>query len=131
MGTPSRGLTPIKAGKSHLVEKKEEQGKLAKERSLVRQLESDLESHREAALRQWQAGARKSQDRAASLGRESQRVFLDPSCLMENLQLKTNLDRRVGERRPLQGGETSTELLQVEAEISPLEGKRKRADEAR
>ena len=64
-------LDHIKAGNSQMVEKKEEQGKLAKERSLIRQLELNLESHREAALRQRQAGAKKSQDRVASLGRES------------------------------------------------------------
>ena len=99
----------------------EQQGKLARERSLVLQLESDLQ-HREAALRQRQAGARKRQDSAASLGRESQEVFLDPSRLPENLQLKADLDSSVGERRLLQGGETSTELLQLEADISPSRG---------
>ena len=30
-----------------------------------------------------------------------------------------------------QGGETSTELLKLEAEISPLKGKRRRAEKAR
>ena len=46
------------------MEKEEEQGKLAKDSSLILQLESDLQ-HREAALRQRQAGARKSQESAA------------------------------------------------------------------
>ena len=55
----------------------EQQGKLARERSRVLQLESDLQ-HREAALWQRQAGARERQDSAASLGRELQGVFLDP-----------------------------------------------------
>ena len=80
---------------------------LARERSLVLQLEADLQ-HREAALRQLQAGARERQDSAASLGRESldrevQGVFLDPSLLTENLQLKADLDSSMRERRLLQG----------------------------
>ena len=80
---------------------------LARERSLVLQLESDLQ-HREVALRQLQAGARERQDSAASLGRESldrevQGVFLDPSLLQENLQLKADLDSSMRERRLLQG----------------------------
>ena len=37
----------------------------------------------------------------------------------------------MGERRLLQGEETSIEILQLEAKISPLEGKRRRAEEAR
>ena len=79
----AKRLDPLKAGNSRLGETKEKQGKLAKERFLVLQLESDR-PRREAALRQRQAGARKSQDSVASLGRESmnkksQRVFLDPS----------------------------------------------------
>ena len=52
----------IQSLKSSLVE---QQSKLARERSLVLQLESELQ-HREAALRQLQAGARERQDRAAS-----------------------------------------------------------------
>ena len=34
-------------------------------------------------------------------------------------------------KRVQQGGETSTELLQLEAEISPLKGKLRKAEEAR
>ena len=108
----------------------EQQGELDRKGSRALQLESILQ-HKEAALKQWQAGARKIQDSAPSLGRESQRVFLDPSRLTENLQLKAGLDSRVGERWLLQGGEASTELLQREAEISPIKGKWKRAEEAR
>ena len=47
---------PLEAGNSQLGETKEKQGKRAKERSLVLQLESDL-PHREATLGQRQAGA--------------------------------------------------------------------------
>ena len=56
---------------------------------------------------------------------------MDPSRWTENLQLKADRDSSVGERSLLQGGKTSIELLQLEAEISPLKGKRRRAEEAR
>ena len=68
------------------------------------ELESDLQ-HREAALRQWQAGAKERQDSAASLGRESldrelQGPFLDTSLLTENRWRKADLDSSIRERRP-------------------------------
>ena len=59
----------------------EQQGKPARERSLGRKLEFDLQP-REAALRQLPAGARERQDSAASLGR-----------LKKNLQGKADPDR--------------------------------------
>ena len=55
----------------------EQQGKPARERSLGRKLEFDLQP-REAALRQLLAGARERQDSAASLYWEVQVVFSDP-----------------------------------------------------
>ena len=54
------------------------------------QLESDLQ-HRER------------QDSAASLDREVQGVFLDPSLLTENRQRKADLDSNMRERRLLHG----------------------------
>ena len=60
--------------------KEVQQGKPARERSLGRKLESDLQP-REEALRQLTARARERQDIAAILGRELQGVFLGPPVL--------------------------------------------------
>ena len=98
---------PLEAGNSRQVKMKEKQGERAREKSLVLQLEPNLQ-HREAALRKRQAGARKRQDRAANVGRESrdkelQGVFLDPSLLTENLHLKADRDSSMRERKLMQG----------------------------
>ena len=93
----SRELPPLEAEINPL---KKKQGKRARDRSVV--------LHREAALRQQQAGDRKRQDSAASVGRESlgkelQGVFRDHSLLTENLQLKADRGSSRWDRRWLQG----------------------------
>ena len=65
----AKRFDPLEAGNSRLGETKEKQGELARERSLVLQMESDLQ-HRKAVLRQQQAGAMKRKDSAASVGGE-------------------------------------------------------------
>ena len=70
----------------------EQQGKLARERSLALQLESNRH-----------ARTRKRRDSAVSLDRESQGVFLDPSLPTENRPLKADLDSSRREKRLLLG----------------------------
>ena len=80
----------------------EQQGELARKGSRELQLEPDLQ-HREAALRQMQAGARERQDSAASRDRKVQGGFPDPSLLTENRQMKADRDGSRRDRRWLQG----------------------------
>ena len=62
-----------------------EDHKLARERSLIRQLETNLQ-HREEALRQQQAGAREGPEGGTSGGWELQGAFLGPYLRMDNRQ---------------------------------------------
>ena len=93
----SKELLPLEAEINPL---KKQQGERAQDRSMV--------LHREAALRQQQAGDSKRQDSAASAGmksrgKELQEVFRNPSRLTENLQRKADLGSSRRERRRLQG----------------------------
>ena len=80
----------------------EQQDKLARERSLIRQLETNLQ-HREEALRRQQAGAREGPESSAGGGCELKGAFPGPYLRKDNRQPKAHRDRRIGEGSRSQG----------------------------
>ena len=99
---PGSQLRDEPGGKDGRCRAEEKQGELARKGSRALQLEPILQ-HREAALRQQQAGARERQDSKASRDRKVQGGFPDPSLLAENLQRKADRDGSRRERRRRQG----------------------------
>ena len=80
----------------------EQQGKLATERSLIRQLEINLQL-REEALRQKRAGAREGPESGASGGWEFCGTSLGPYLRTDNWQPKADQDLPIQERSRSQG----------------------------